>query len=82
MSPIWLEIVLGFLVPVGWGLRELYLLRRDRLRAEREARGTHPSPDGQTGPAADAGAGASADVSAGAAADAAAPQPADPRVGR
>lgn len=33
MSPIWIEIVLGFGVPVGWGLWELYALRRDKRRA-------------------------------------------------
>ena len=34
---IWLEVVLGFAVPVGWGLWELYALRRDREAAARRA---------------------------------------------
>ena len=46
MSPIWLEIMLGFLVPIGWGLRELYLLRRDRLRAA-QAEPTAAAPSAQ-----------------------------------
>lgn len=37
MSMIWLEVVLGFAVPVGWGLWELYALRRDREAAARRA---------------------------------------------
>jgi hypothetical protein len=30
-----LEVVLGFVVPVGWGVWELMSLRRDRRRQER-----------------------------------------------
>ena len=37
MSLIWLELVLGFAVPLAWGLRELLLLRRDKRSAEAEA---------------------------------------------
>ena len=38
MSLIWLEVVLGFGVPLGWGFWQLYTLRRDkRLAAQREA---------------------------------------------
>jgi len=37
MSLIWLELVLGFGVPLAWGLRELQLLRRDKRSAEVEA---------------------------------------------
>ena len=37
MSMIWLEAVLGFAVPVGWGLWELHALRRDREAAARRA---------------------------------------------
>jgi hypothetical protein len=29
-----LEVVLGFVVPVGWGISELLSLRRDRRRGE------------------------------------------------
>lgn len=33
-----LEVVLGFVVPLGWAVRELLLLRRDRRRTlERQA---------------------------------------------
>jgi hypothetical protein len=32
-----LEVVLGFAVPVGWGVWELMSLRRDRRRQERTA---------------------------------------------
>lgn len=42
MSPIVLEIFLGFGVPVGWGLWELWSLRRDRLRREAEERDEGP----------------------------------------
>ncbi|MBQ0930316.1 hypothetical protein KAK07_08530 [Ideonella sp. 4Y16] len=34
MSLIWLEIVLGFGVPIAWGLWELWSLRRLRQRDE------------------------------------------------
>lgn len=34
VSPIWLEIVLGFAVPIAWGLWELWSLRRLRQRDE------------------------------------------------
>lgn len=44
MSLIWLEIVLGFGVPVAWGVWELYKLRRDRLQAERDVAGRSPPP--------------------------------------
>ncbi len=30
MELIWLELVLGFGVPVAWGVRELLILRRER----------------------------------------------------
>jgi hypothetical protein len=36
-SLIWLEIVLGFGAPLAWGFWELYALRRDKRRAERQA---------------------------------------------
>ena len=31
-TPIALEILLGFGVPIGWGLWELYALRREKAR--------------------------------------------------
>ena len=29
---IWIEVVIAFVVPVGWGLWELHALRRDKRR--------------------------------------------------
>ena len=42
---IWLEIVVGFAVPIGWGLWELYALRRDRLRDRSGTAGPAKAPD-------------------------------------
>jgi hypothetical protein len=33
-SLIWLEVLLGFAVPFGWGVWQLIWLRRDRQRRE------------------------------------------------
>ncbi len=38
MSLIWLEVVLGFGVPVGWAVWQLVSLRREQRR-DREAAG-------------------------------------------
>ncbi len=37
-SLIWIEVVLGFVVPVGWGVWQLIELRRLRRRDEEDAR--------------------------------------------
>jgi hypothetical protein len=37
VSLIWLEAVLGAVVPLAWGGWQLHALRRDRLAAERRA---------------------------------------------
>lgn len=37
---IWLEILLGFGVPVAWGVYELLGLRRERRKDERRRRET------------------------------------------
>lgn len=34
---IWLEVVLGFLVPVGWGVWQLIDLRRERRKDAEKA---------------------------------------------
>jgi hypothetical protein len=40
-----LEVVLGFVVPIGWATWELISLRRDRKRQEREAKARgNPDP--------------------------------------
>jgi hypothetical protein len=57
VSLIWLEIVLGFGVPVAWGLWELHTLRqlrrRDEARARAEAAAPPPlRPDAASGTAA------------------------------
>jgi hypothetical protein len=44
MSPIWLEVVIGFVVPVGWGFWQLYTLRRDRERAKQAPPPAAPPP--------------------------------------
>jgi hypothetical protein len=53
-----LEVVLGFAVPLGWGVWELLSLRRDRRRRQQvaeDAPKTHPvapghSPQGSDSP--------------------------------
>lgn len=45
VSLIWLEIVLGFGVPIAWGLWELWSLRRLRERDAAQARAAALKPD-------------------------------------
>ena len=44
MPLIALEVVLGFVVPVGWGVWELMSLRRDRQRMRRVDRSENTAP--------------------------------------
>jgi hypothetical protein len=37
-TPIALEILLGFGVPIAWGLWELHTLRREKLKDQEKAR--------------------------------------------
>ena len=37
MSLIWIEVVLGFAVPVGWAVWQLVSLRREQARDREEA---------------------------------------------
>lgn len=54
-TPIWLELLLGFGVPIGWALWELWTLRRDRLRAQQSTRDDEPGrPSGEAPVAGDA----------------------------
>ena len=44
MSLIWLEVVLGFGVPVGWAVWQLVTLRREQAR-DREAAASAEPPE-------------------------------------
>lgn len=44
-SLIWIEVVLGFVIPVGWGLWQLAELRRLKRRDDEAARTGTPPPD-------------------------------------
>ena len=53
MSLIWIEVVLGFGVPVGWAVWQLVSLRREQARdraeaALREAESRNPKPNSFT----------------------------------
>ncbi len=49
MSLIWLEVVLGFGVPVGWAVWQLVSLRREQQRDREAADGREAGEPPKTG---------------------------------